>query len=244
MAKWLLALSLLVSASVARGQITGTVKLDGKAPDPVEIDMSGTPACADMHPDPVYFETVVCDPKTGALKNVVVSIKHDDPSKPLGDEHVIKTPAVLSQKGCIFVPHVVATMVGQPIIVKNEDTCAHDVHPLCQLNPQFKMDEDGKDDGTPVPANEMPKVPETFQIKCDIHGWMSAWMVIFDHPYFAVTADDGTYSIDTTGLPDGDYTLEFWQEQYGSQDVKITVKDHKAVADCSFKADSDTGNNQ
>ena len=66
---------------------------------------------------------------------------------------------------------------------------------------------------------------------------MAAWIVVLPHPYFAVTGADGKFSINTKGLPDGDYTLDFWQEKYGDQTQKITVKDGKATADCSFKSD-------
>ena len=221
--------------STSSAQITGVAKLDGKAPEMKVIDMSGKPECANMHPDPVLEETVVADPTSGALKNVVVSIKHDDPAKPLGDGHKLTTPALLSQRGCVYVPHVLAVMVGQPMKVANEDDCNHNVHSLAQNNDQFNFAQPTKDPGKDV---DPAKDAEIFPVKCDVHSWMSAWVAVFDHPYFAVTGDDGTYSIDTAGLPDGDYTLTFWQEKYGPQDVKVTVKDHKGKADCSFKPEA------
>ena len=82
-------------------------------------------------------------------------------------------------------------------------------------------------------ADPQPKAPETFKVKCDVHPWMTGWVAIFDHPYFAVTADDGTFAI--KGLPDGTYTLQAWHERFGTQSQKVTVKDGKATADWTFK---------
>src|SRR5262245_56572229 len=100
-------LGLLGAAQFAAADITGAVKLDGKAPDMAEIDMSAVKECKAQHQDPVYEETVVAGEK-GELKNVVVALKPDDPSA-LGGE-VPKQPAVIDQKGCQYTPHVLAVM--------------------------------------------------------------------------------------------------------------------------------------
>src|SRR5687767_1437208 len=121
------ALSVGLVSLAARADITGKVKLDGKAPEAKEIDMSGVAECKKLHSDPVYEETVVAD-DAGNLANVVVYIKADDPAA-LGGE-VPKEPAVLDQKGCQYVPHVLAMMVGQELAVKNSDPFLHNVHSL------------------------------------------------------------------------------------------------------------------
>jgi hypothetical protein len=98
--------------SFAAADITGKVKLDGKAPDAKEIDMSGVAECKAAHTDPVYEEHVVAD-EQGNLANVVVYIKADDAAA-LGGE-IPKEAAVLDQKGCMYEPHVLAMMVGQEL---------------------------------------------------------------------------------------------------------------------------------
>src|SRR5437660_327174 len=80
------------------------------------------------------------------------------------------------------------------------------------------------------------KAPEIFQVKCDVHPWMLAYVRVFDHPYFATTHDDGTYSIDTNNLKDGNYTFTAWHEELGEVDQKnVAVKNGKAVVDFAFK---------
>ena len=76
-----------------------------------------------------------------------------------------------------------------------------------------------------------PKAPEVFRIKCDVHSWMErGWVCVFDHPYFSVTGDDGTFAI--KNLPDGDYTIQAWQKKYGTKRIgKVTVKDGKATVE-------------
>jgi plastocyanin len=221
--------SLLSLASVGFADVTGKVTLDGKAPDMKTIDMTTVAACAQQHPDPVTEEIVVTGDK-GELKNVVVSIKKEEGQDLTGD--VPKDPAVIDQKGCMYLPHVTAMMVGQPLMVKNSDPTLHNVHSLSTINGSFNKGQPGVNNGELI--DPQPKAPETFRIKCDVHSWMAGWIVVFDHPYFSVTGDDGTYDI--KNLPDGDYTLQAWQEKYGSQEQKITVKDGKATADFVFKA--------
>jgi len=63
--------------------------------------------------------------------------------------------------------------------------------------------------------------PEVFKVKCEVHTWMSAYIGVFSHPYFAVTADDGSFRL--KNLPAGDYTIEAWHEKYGTQTMKVKV---------------------
>ena len=217
--------------SFAAADITGKVKLDGKAPEAKEIDMSGVAECKAAHTDPVYEEHVVAD-ESGNLANVVVYIKADDPAA-LGGE-IPKEAAVLDQKGCMYQPHVLAMMVGQELKVKNDDPFLHNVHSLAQTNPAFNFGQPNKDPGKAV---DPPKAAENIKVKCDVHPWMSAYIVVLEHPFFGVSKEDGSFTI-KGNPPDGDYTLNAWHETLGTQEAKVTVKDGKAeVAEpITFKA--------
>lgn len=221
------------SASMASAQVAGTVKLDGPAPEPKKVDMSTNPDCAKLHADPVEDDTVVVDDK-GNLQNVIISIKAAD-GQQLGSGDAPKEPVVLDQEGCMYSPHVVAMVAGQTLVVKNSDDFMHNVHSLADANPPVNqaMLKDPKG----IELKNI-KEPETFMVKCDVHPWMKAWVGVFDHPYFAVSKDDGTFTFDAKGLKDGDYTLQAWHEKFGTQTQKVTVKGGKATADFKFKPDA------
>lgn len=234
---WLCALIFVAGMSpMALGQITGKVTLTGKIPDMPEIvAIKTTPGCSDQHKDPVYEEKVVAGEK-GELANVVIYIKAPE-GKTLGKP--LTTPAMLDQKGCVYVPHVIAMTVGQPLLVKNSDMFLHNVHTLPFDNAAVNI-------GMPTVGQktmEPFKAVETFKVKCDVHPWMAAWIAVLDNPYFAVSSADektmGTYSIDTKDLPDGEYMLVAWQETYGDQPAqKVTVTGGKAVANFTINADT------
>ena len=232
--------NILLSAAVAAcfsisasADLTGKVTFAGKAPEPKQIDMSGVKECADKHPDPVFEETMMVGEK-GELANVVVSIKKEDSPDLTGE--VPKDPAVLDQKGCMYTPHVVGMMVGQPLVVKNDDEFLHNVHSLAQENPNFNFGQPNKDEGKTV--DQAPKAKEYIRVKCDVHPWMSAYIAVFEHPFFAVTGEDGSYTI--KGLPDGEYTVQFWHEKLASTpaEAKVTIKDGKGELNHEFKAEN------
>jgi len=226
--RWMMALAAVAGLGVgasAFADITGTVTFEGQAPEPEQIDMAAVKECAMQHPDGAFDESLVVN--DGKLANVVVSIKE----APAGGA-VPKDAAVLDQKGCQYKPHVIAVMIGQPLKVRNDDPFLHNVHSLAIDNPAFNFGQPNVDPGRAV---DPMKVVERFKIKCDVHPWMGAHLSVFDHPYFAVTKEDGTFKI-PGNLPDGDYKLVFWHEKLGEQEKDIKVSGGKAEgADASFK---------
>jgi len=225
---WLAAIA--VSAGLCSGamaQVAGKVTLDGKPGDMKEINMSAVKECADQHADPVKEETVVADDK-GNLKNVIISVKKEEGMDLAGD--VPKTAAEIDQQGCTYHPHVLPVMIGQDVVIKNADPFLHNVHALSSTNPPFNFAQPNKDDGKKI---DPFKTVETFKVKCDVHPWMLAYVRVFDHPYFATSKDDGTYSI--AGVPDGDYTFVAWHEKFGEVEEKGSVKGGKAEVNFTFK---------
>ena len=73
---------------------------------------------------------------------------------------------------------------------------------------------------------------QIIKLKCDVHPWMTAYVLVASNPFFAVTGDDGSFKI--TGLPAGSYTVEAWHERYGAKTAQITVADGKP-AEASFQ---------
>jgi plastocyanin len=204
-------------ASFAHADITGKVTYEGKAPTPKKINMGAVPACAAQHPQGVTEETMVVG-KNKELANVVISLKNP----PAGGK-APSTPAILDQKGCQYHPHVLPMMVGQKVLAKNSDPFLHNIHGLPEENEGFNFGQNNVDNGRDITSKI--KTPETFRVKCDVHPWMSAYFVVFKHPYFGASKEDGTFTI--AGVPDGTYDVIAWHEKLGEQEAKVTVKDGK-----------------
>jgi hypothetical protein len=123
----------------------------------------------------------------------------------------------LDQVGCQYVPHVLGVQVGQPLTIRNSDGLLHNIHPSPTVNKEFNVGQPRNMDTT----RTFDQVEMGIPVSCEVHGWMSAYINVLDHPFFAVTGDDGSFTI--KGLPPGDYTLEAWHEQYGPQTMQVTV---------------------
>ena len=211
----------VVSADAAT--ITGTVKLAAAAPPLPTIQMSADPYCASQHASaPVKDEEVVAGPG-GELANVFVYIKQIN-----GNFPAPSTPVVLDQRGCQYHPHMIPLQVGQPLQIKNSDATLHNIHALPVANSQFN---EGQPVQGMVSTKHLDKVEITpFKVKCDVHGWMKAWMAVMPHPFYSVSQDNGSFTI--ANLPPGNYTLVAWHEKYGSKEQQITVapKESKSVS--------------
>lgn len=207
--------------------ISGQIYYHGPRPERHSIDLASCPQCAEVVHGTIYDDSLLVN-DNGELGNVVISISA---GLPPGEQFPIpQNPAVLDQRGCMFHPHVIATMVGQPILVKNSDPFMHSVHSMdAERSPAF----DFAQPTTGLRQVEPLQIVETFQVKCDLHPWMSAWVRVFNHPYFAVSSPDGSYSI--RQLPPGRYRLKAWHELLGVRETSVEVRDDRpAIINFTF----------
>lgn len=187
------------------GTLSGRVLFDGQPPPRRPITEIATTEDCPLHADtPLTEEVVVTD---GRLQNAVVYIRRMPqgytPPPPPSD------PLVLDQRGCLYVPHVSAVQTGRRVAATNADDASHNVHVNASRNEAPNRTVGPGGDPVEVVFERAEKVKFT----CDIHNWMSAYVAVIDHPFFAVSGADGTWRI--AGVPPGEYELEAWHEKYG-----------------------------
>jgi plastocyanin len=159
-------------------------------------------------------EEVVVGPN-GGLKNVLVRIT-DGIS---GNYEPPMTNATLDQTECMFRPRVQAIFTGQSLLIRNSDQTLHNVHGYKGASTLFNQAEVP---GLPPMAKKFNDAGDILKFKCDVHPWMTAYVAISNHPFFAVTGDDGSFQI--ARVPGGKYTLEAWHERLGTKSSNITVE--------------------
>ncbi len=197
------------------GTITGKVVFDGAKPTAKTIDMSANPVCMRAHASsPQKTEDIVVN-DNGTVKWAFVWVKSGLPDK---QWQVTSTPAELDQTGCMYKPHVLGVMAGQNINIKTSDATNHNIHPMPTVNQEWN---ESQPPGDPGKTKSFARQEVMIPVKCQIHPWMKAYIGVVAHPFFAVTQDDGTYTL--KGLPPGTYTVEVWTEKYGTQDQTVTV---------------------
>lgn len=196
------------------GNVTGRVTLTGAAPKNEPIRMNADPVCVKETKGPQTQETFIIG-ADGTLGNVFVYVKDG-----LGN-YVYDPPAggaTLDQHGCRYIPHVFGVRVGQPIEISNSDPTLHNIHATPKNNPEFN-------NGQPIQGMKMTHTFKAAEVmvpfKCDVHGWMNAYVGVVDHPYFAVTKEDGVFEM--KGLPAGTYTIEAWHERLGATTQSVTL---------------------
>ena len=211
----LLALTAWPGIALAASTVTGTVTFDGKAPNLKPLAMDADPACAKKHSGPVPNELLVLG-NGNTMGNIMVYVSK---GLPAGKTYPApKTPVTMDQNGCQYKPHVMGIQVGQPYKILNSDGVLHNVHTLPKINTPFNK---------PMPATvkevttSFSKEEAIFHIKCDVHPWMSAYMGVFNHPFFSVTGTDGKFTI--SGLDPGTYEITAWHERLGTQTATVTV---------------------
>ena len=206
----LLVLSAIAHADAPIGAISGTVIFEGEAPDRVKLVRDKDPFCKKT--EKLSEDVVVAK---GKLKDVLVRVKNGS----AGKHAVPAAPVVLDQRECMYTPRVVGLVAGQKLVVRNSDGTFHNVHgtvngKLLWNKPQAGGDPDLALDGA-------PNAGDVVDIACDVHAWMHAYAVVQDHPYFAVTGENGAFEI--KGLAPGTYTLEAWHPSLGMKSLIVKI---------------------
>lgn len=203
------------SAAPAAGgaTLTGKVAFVGTTPGKEQLKMEADAFCKAAHSQPVYSQDVAVN-SNGTLQWVLVYVKEGAS----GNYPAPTQPVTLDQKGCQYSPHIFGIQVGQPLRILNSDGTLHNIHALPKLNAEFNIGQPFQKMET-IKKFDKPEVPLRF--KCDVHKWMGAYCGVFNHPFFAVSNDQGSFEI--KGLPPGNYLIEAWQEKFGPQTQNVTV---------------------
>ncbi len=216
----------LPAAAYDGGAVEGGATLSGT------VKFTGTAPAAESHAIPAdeeycggiqvtKEELVVAD--GGALANVVVYLDKVEAGKAATPGKV-----VLDNEQCRYAPHVVAVTVGSTIEVTNSDPVLHNTHAKGPVGNSFNVALPNQ--GQVIP--QRMRQPGLMKVGCDVHAWMSAYVAVFSHPYFAVTGTDGAFEM--TDVPPGTYTLVYWHEKLGRKTQEVTVTSEGAKADLSY----------
>lgn len=192
--------------------LTGEVRLTGEAPARREITLFG--GCEAGHDGPILDDAVLVS--DGRVQNAFVWLS--DGTEAWEPPPVPAEEAVIDQRGCLYDPRVAGVRVGQKVVFLNSDPLLHNVRAVSDANPVFN-------DVMPTAGLRLEKVfrrPDVMlQARCDVHPWMSAWLGVLPHPWFAVTDAAGAFTLE--GVPPGTYTLEAWHEVLGRTSTSVEV---------------------
>ena len=209
----------LITTSTFAGSLSGRVNFDGNGPKKKTVKgMDADPVCGAAHKTPPYRDSFIMNDE-GYLKNVMVYLKD---VKYEGKADSVK--AIIDQKGCMYKPHVQGIMAGQELLIKNSDLTLHNIHGLPKINSEFNF-------AMPKVVKEktitIDKAENFIRIKCDVHPWMNSYVSVFNHPYFAVTDENGNYKIEN--IPPGNYEVIAWQEKFKDKKTKEWKTLNKSV---------------
>jgi len=217
--------SAVALAGPAGGTVSGKVTYEGTPARMKPIDMSKEPSCAKMYTTPPLVETVVTG-SGNSLQDVVVYISAGAP-----DDAAPSNAAVFTQKGCRYIPHVLAFQVNQELKINNDDQTSHNIHPLAKVNHEWNK---SQPPGTP-PLSEKFAQPEFVPVKCNVHPWMHGTFAVLKNSHYAISSNDGGFTL--PNLPAGKYTVTAWHESYGTQTQDLTIAgSEKKSVNFVFKA--------
>lgn len=191
------------------GAIAGAVKFTGTVPPLEKLKVDKDLAVCGKGGEKLA-ETLLVSPTKG-IKHAVVTLEGITQGKKFPTKSV-----TLDQRNCVYIPHVLVAPTGSQLVLLNGDGVMHNVHAYSLKNTPFN-------ESIPVMKKSLKslKFSEVVRMGCDVHRWMGAWIVVVDHPYYALTDDTGAFKIDE--IPPGKYVLRAWHEALGKVEKEVTV---------------------
>jgi len=194
--------------------IRGKVVVDSPVPAPKKVEVTIDQYVCGNDKDP--GDLLVSPQKE--LRNAVVWI--EDPPPGVAPATALADKVEIDQSGCAFVPRVVVVPAGGTVDFLNSDRLLHNIHATPKLNAAFNRTQP-KSRTIPVTFTK----PEIVKVACDLHSWMTAWVVVAANPWYAVTGADGQFAFDN--LPPGQYKLSVWHERLGTVPATVTISDQQ-----------------
>jgi plastocyanin len=218
---WALAILVLATGlttpdDAAGGAIKGTVTLKGAPPELKKLAVTIDQYVCGKEKTP---EDLVLSPQ-GGVRSAVVWLDKPPAGAPAA---ALPSAATMDQKDCLFAPRVVVVPAGGKVDFLNSDRLLHNLHGTPAANPPFNRTQPK---GRTITIGF--EKPEIIRVTCDLHSWMRGWVVVAEHPYYALT--DGAGEFELKGLPPGRYTLKAWQERLGTVSKEVVVGDQDATA--------------
>jgi hypothetical protein len=226
----LLIAALALAPAGRAADIIGTVTLRGTPPAEKEITpLEDDPTCGALYKNGKPTTHFYVVGPNGEFGDVVVYLKGVT-GKSTGAS---AAPVLLDQKGCLYIPSILAIQTGQKLLVRNSDPVLHNVDVVATVpanaQPNLSQMPGGADLAFTFPAPEM-----FVKFKCDVHPWMFAWVSVFDSPYYCVSGKDGKFAI--KNVPPGAYTVEADHRKAGTQTQEVAVKDSDVTVNFTFEA--------
>ena len=212
----MLVAGLTTPREVAGGSIRGTVVLKGTTPELRKLAVTIDQYVCGKEKNP---EDLVLSPQ-GGIRSAVVWL---DKPPPTAASEALPSTTSMDQKECMFSPRVVVVPAGGRIDFLNSDRLLHNLHSSPSANPPFNRTQPK---GRTITISFSH--PEIIRVTCDLHSWMRGWVVVAEHPFYAITDGAGDFAL--RGLPPGRYTLKVWQERLGTTSKDIVVGDQDPTA--------------
>ena len=201
------------AAAGPTGTIEGHIRLAGDPPGNAVIRMGVDPLCSQLTEGKLMVQESVLTSPDESLANVFVRLEGTFPETPVPEE-----PVVIDQTDCVFVPRVVGARTGQLVQIKNNDPLLHNLNSQSTSN-RFNV---GQPMQGMVYEVQLEEEENMLRIRCDLHRWMTEYIGVVSHPYFAVTDLSGTFIVND--VPTGTHTIQAWHEEYGVLTQTVTVE--------------------
>ena len=216
----------------ASGSVAGTVRLSGEPPAIRPTTLPANHHCVETSGRRLPQLQVVVGPD-GGLANVFVRLAGDGLAtavSPVPEEAV-----VVEQRGCVYHPRMTGGRAGQTLRVVNLDDFFHNVRSVSELGSDFNISQpfSGMEFDFELEAEQV-----MLRLRCDIHPWMDAYVGVAEHPWFAVTGEDGRFDLE--GVPPGSYEVVLWHERFGTQRGAVSIE-AGAVATLAFDYGDEDG---